>query len=312
MPHKQDEHRNIMKNRNTLSRYAWLSIGAAILTIILKFVAYALTGSVGLLSDALESFANLIGASVALAMLIIAAKPPDESHMYGHGKAEYFSSTVEGLLILAAAGGIIATAIQRMIDPRPLEGLGVGLVISGVATLVNFSTARILMAAGKRYQSITLEADAHHLLTDVWTSASVIISIGFIALTGWIFLDPIVAIMVALNIIWTGIRLVGKSVSGLMDSSLPAPDQERIEKVLATYRKKGVEFHALRTHQSAARRFVTVHVLVPGEWTVHDAHHVAENIERDIRNSLGTATVFTHLEPVEDELSMKDVHIDRQ
>jgi cation diffusion facilitator family transporter len=300
-----------MKNRKSLSRYAWLSIGAAILTIVLKFSAYLFTGSIGLLSDAVESFANLIGASVALAMLIIAAKPPDESHMYGHGKAEYFSSTVEGLLILAAAGGIITAAIQRMIEPRPLEGLGVGLAISGLATVINYTASRILMTAGKRYESISLEADAHHLLTDVWTSVSVIASIAFIALTGWIFLDPVVAILVAVNIIWTGIRLVGKSVSGLMDSSLPAADQELIEKVLTAYRKKGVEFHALRTHQAAARRFVTVHVLVPGEWTVHDAHHIAENIERDIRNTLGTAIVFTHLEPVEDELSMKDVHLDR-
>jgi len=311
MPHKKAEHQDFLSNRASLTRFAWLSVAAALLTILLKTLAYLLTDSVGLLSDAVESTVNLLGAIVALGMLTVAARPPDESHMYGHGKAEYFSSSVEGLLILVAAGGIIFAAIQRMIHPRPLEELGIGLAISATASVVNFVAARILLSAGRRNNSITLEADGQHLMTDVWTSAGVISSVLFIALTGWEFLDPVVAIIVALNIIWTGVRLVQRSVSGLMDVSLNLEDQEQIEKVLARYRRKGVDFHALRTRQAAARRFVSVHVLVPGEWTVHDAHHVAENIERDIRNALGTATVFTHLEPVEDKLSMKDLHIDR-
>ena len=311
MPHKKAEHQDFLSNRASLTRFAWLSVAAALLTILLKTLAYLLTDSVGLLSDAVESTVNLLGAIVALGMLTVAARPPDESHMYGHGKAEYFSSSVEGLLILVAAGGIIFAAIQRMLHPRPLEELGIGLAISATASVVNFVAARILLSAGRRNNSITLEADGQHLMTDVWTSAGVISSVLFIALTGWEFLDPVVAIIVALNIIWTGVRLVQRSVSGLMDVSLNLEDQEQIEKVLARYRRKGVDFHALRTRQAAARRFVSVHVLVPGEWTVHDAHHVAENIERDIRNALGTATVFTHLEPVEDKLSMKDLHIDR-
>ncbi len=277
----------------------------------MKTLAYLLTDSVGLLSDAVESIVNLIGAVVALGMLTIAARPPDESHMYGHGKAEYLSSSVEGLLILTAAGGIILTAVQRMLHPRPLEELGVGLAISGAASIINLSVSRILMSIGKKYHSITLEADAEHLMTDVWTSAGVIGSVSIIALTGWEFLDPIVAALVGMNIIWTGARLLSRSISGLMDASLLPEDQAAIEKVMAKYRKKGIGFHALRTRRAAARRFVSVHVLVAGDMSVHDAHHLAENFERDIRNALGTATVLTHIEPVEDELSMKDLHIDR-
>ncbi len=308
---KKAEQKDVIKNRAYLIRFAWLSITASIFIIILKFLAYILTGSVGLLSDAVESIANLIGAGVALGMLTIAARPPDESHMYGHGKAEYFSSGIEGLLILMAAGGIIWTAIQRLIHPQALEALGTGLAISAAASVINFIVSRILIATGRKNNSITLEADGQHLMTDVWTSVGVIGSISIVALTGWVILDPIVAVLVAMNIIWTGVRLVSRSVSGLMDVSLSPADQELIEKVLAKYRKKGIDFHALWTRQAAARSFISVHVLVPGEWTVHDAHHVAENIEGDIRKALGTATVITHLEPIEDKLSMNDVHIDR-
>jgi len=311
MSHKKAEHQDIMKNRGALTRFAWLSIGAALFTIALKSLAYFLTGSVGLLSDAVESIVNLIGAGVALGMLTIAALPPDESHMYGHGKAEYLSSSVEGLLILVAAVGIIWTAIQRMLNPRPLEELGVGLGITAAASVVNFAVSRVLMTQGRRRNSITLEADAQHLMADVITSVGVIAGVGIVALTGWQVLDPIVAILVGLNIIWTGVRLVGRSVAGLMDASLSMEDQESIEAVMAKYRKRGASFHALRTRQAAARRFVSVHILVPGDWTVHDAHHIAEDFERDIRKALGAANVFTHLEPVEDEISMRDVSLDR-
>ena len=305
-------HNDQMQSRASLTRFAWLSIGAAFATITLKAGAYYLTGSIGLLSDAIESLVNLAGAVMALLMLIIAARPADQDHVYGHSKAEYFASVTEGVLILGAAAAIILTAVQRLIHPKEIEQLGLGLIVSIAASVVNFVVSRILLKAGKERQSISLEADAHHLMTDVWTSVGVIGGVGIAGFTGWNLLDPIVAILVALNIIWTGIQLVRRSVSGLMDEVLPAQEQKLIEGVMAKYREKGVNFHALRTRQAAARRFMSVHVLVPGEWTVHDAHHIAENFENDIRNTLGgVITVFTHLEPAEDEISMDDMYLDR-
>lgn len=301
-----------MANRSSLTRFAWLSIGAAVATITLKAVAYRLTGSVGLLSDAIESLVNLAGAMMALIMLTIAARPADESHVYGHSKAEYFASLVEGLLILTAAAGIFSAAITRLLNPVPLQELGVGLVVSASASLINLVVARILLNEGKKRNSITLEADAHHLMTDVWTSAGVIGGVAVAGFTGWTILDPVLAIVVALNIVWTSFRLIQRSVMGLMDAALPVNEQAMIEEVMARYRARGVSFHALRTRQAAARRFISVHVLVPGEWTVHDAHHIAEDFESDIRAALGgVVTVFTHLEPVEDELSMEDIFLDR-
>lgn len=313
MPHQQAEHSDLMKNRASLTRFAWLSIGAAVATITLKAVAYVLTGSVGLLSDAIESLVNLAAASMALSMLIIAARPADESHVYGHSKAEYFASITEGLLILGAATAITSAAIDRLLHPRPLEQLGLGLAVSISASTINFLVARKLMSEGKKRNSITLEADAQHLMTDVWTSAGVIGGVGIAGLTSWNWLDPLVAIAVALNIVWTGIQLVRRSVAGLMDAALPAQEQTLIQEVMVKYRDRGVSFHALRTRQAAARRFISVHILVPGDWTVHDAHHIAEDFETDIRNVLGgVVTVFTHLEPVEDELSMEDISLDRE
>lgn len=312
MPHKQIEHNDLMQHRASLTRFAWLSIGAAVATIALKTLAYLLTGSVGLLSDAIESFVNLAGAVVALTMLIVAARPADESHVYGHSKAEYFASLFEGLLILGAAAGIISTAIQRLLVPRPLEQLGLGLSVSLAASLINFGTARILMNAGKKRKSITLEADAQHLMTDVWTSVGVVIGLIVAGITGWAILDPIVGLIVGANIIRTGFQLARRSASGLMDAALPTSAQETIQAVISKYSEMGVTFHALRTRQAAARQFVSVHMLVPGNWTVHDAHHIAEDFEADIRVALGgVVTVFTHMEPVEDELSMEDIFLDR-
>ena len=309
---KQAEHFDVVKNRSSLTNFAWLSIAAALMTIALKTGAYLLTGSVGLLSDALESLVNLAGAIMALIMLTIAARPPDESHVYGHSKAEYFASVTEGLLILGAAGAIISAAVTRLLQPREIEQLGIGLGVSAVASIINFTVARVLLREGKARRSITLEADAHHLMTDVWTSAGVIGGVAVAGFTGWTFLDPVVAILVALNIVWTGTHLVGRSVSGLMDAALPPQEQTLIQDVMEKYRAKGVNFHALRTRQAAARRFISVHILVPGEWTVHDAHHVAEDFEADIRQVLGSVvTVFTHIAPVEDELSMEDIFLDR-
>lgn len=302
----------MMANRASLTRFAWLSIAAAVATITLKTTAYFLTDSVGLLSDAIESLVNLAGAVVALFMLTIAARPADQSHVYGHSKAEYFASLVEGLLILSAAAGIIAAAVSRLLNPLPLEGLGLGLVISTAASLINFGVARVLLNEGRKRNSITLEADAQHLMTDVWTSVGVIGGVAIAGFTGWSVLDPVLAILVALNIVWTSFRLLRRSVMGLMDAALPENELALIEQVMAGYRQKGLSFHALRTRQAAARRFVSVHLLVPGIWTVHDAHHIAEDFETDIRTALGgVVTVFTHIEPVEDELSMEDIYLDR-
>lgn len=313
MPHKKAEHRDLMENRASLTRFAWLSIGAAVATIALKTGAYLLTDSVGLLSDAIESLVNLVGAVMALTMLTIAARPADESHVYGHSKAEYFASFIEGLLILGAAAGIATAALNRFLHPRALEQLGLGLAVSVVASIINLFVARILMNQGKKRQSISLEADAHHLMTDVWTSVGVISGVAIAGFTGWDILDPFIAIIVAINIIWTSIQLIRRSVGGLMDEALPESDQQAIQVVMKKYREKGANFHALRTRQAAARRFVSVHILVPGEWTVHDAHHVAEDFESEIRTALGgVVTVFTHLEPVEDELSMEDIFLDRE
>ncbi len=299
-------------NRPSLTRYAWLSIAAAVITISLKAGAYMLTGSVGLLSDAIESVVNLLAAIMALSMLIIAARPPDESHTYGHGKAEYFSSNAEGVLILVAAAGIAVTAIERIFNPREIEQVGIGLGVSVVATLVNFVVARMLYKASKEHGSITLEADSHHLMTDVWTSVGVVAGVGAVGLTGWTILDPLIALAVSANIVNTGIQLIRRSVDGLMDASLSKEEMQAVKDVLTKYRQKyEIDFHALRTRQAGARHFISVHVLVPGAWTVHDAHHIAEDIEGDIRAVVQNSVAFTHLEPIEDELSHEDIYLDR-
>ncbi len=298
-------------DRSSLTRYAWLSIAAAVLTILLKTAAYLLTGSVGLLSDALESFVNLAGAIMALAMLTVAARPADEDHLYGHSKAEYFSSGVEGTLILIAALSIGFTAIQRLINPQPLEQIGLGIAVSIFASLINLVVARILLAASKRDNSITLEANSQHLMTDVWTSVGVTVGVGAIVLTGWDRLDPIVALVVAGNIIWSGIHIVRKSVLGLMDTALPLNEVALVQQVLDNHMQKDVQYHAFRTRQSGSRRFVSVHVLVPGKWTVQRGHELLERIEADIRQVLPSITVFTHLESLNDPASWDDIALDR-
>ena len=295
----------------SLTRYAWLSIAAALLTITLKAAAYFITGSVGLLSDALESVVNLVAAMMALAMLTIAARPPDAEHAYGHDKAEYFSSGVEGALILVAAVSIIAAALPRLIAPQPIEQVGLGLAISVVASLVNLGVALVLRRAGRRHSSITLEADATHLMTDVWTSAGVLVAIGAVALSGWERLDPIVALAVAANIIWSGFGLMRRSVLGLMDTALPREQQEAVLAIQQRYAQEGIKFHALRSRQSGARGFVSMHVLVPGAWTVQRGHELLERIEADIRQAVPNVTVFTHLEPLDDPASWQDAQLDR-
>ncbi|OYW14653.1 MAG: cation-efflux pump, partial [Hydrogenophilales bacterium 12-64-6] len=221
-----------------LKRYAWLSIAAALATILLKGWAWWLTGSVGLLSDALESFVNLAGAMMALAMLSLAAQPADDNHAHGHGKAEYFSSAFEGLLIFLAAIGIAYAAIERLLNPQPLEAVGIGLGVSVAASIINLITSRILMDVGSRYKSIALEADAHHLMTDVWTSVGVIVGVGLVWMSGWLWLDPVIALLVALNIVWTGWQLLQRSAAGLMDVSIPEADIRAIEDILDRYRRQ--------------------------------------------------------------------------
>lgn len=298
-------------NSSSLTRFAWLSIGAALLTIGLKALAYFLTGSVGLLSDALESLVNLVGAVIALAMLTVAARPADEDHAYGHSKAEYFSSGVEGTLILVAAASIGYTAIERLFDPKPLEQVGVGLGVSLAASLINFGVAQVLLRASRLHNSITLEANARHLLTDVWTSAGVLGGVGVVALTGWVYLDPVIALFVAANIVWSGFHIVRASVLGLMDTALPADELATMQAILDKYRRDDLQIHALRTRQSGARRFVSFHVLVPGHWTVEHGHKLLEEIEAQVRGALPNTTVFTHLEPLDDPISWEDQGLDR-
>ena len=294
-----------------IQRYAYLSIAAALVTVGLKVGAYYLTGSVGLLSDALESLVNLAGALMALAMLIVAARPPDEEHAFGHSKAEYFSSGFEGGLILVAAFAIIVTAVPRLLNPQPLEQIGVGLIIAILASAVNLGVALVLGRAGKQYGSIALEADSHHLMTDVWTSVGVVAGVAAVMITSWYWLDPVVALLVAANIIRVGVRIMKQSTQGLMDTALPADELKALHDVLRPYEEEGVEFHALRTRQAARRRFVTVHVLIPGDWTVYRGHQLLDKVEADIRAALPNTNAVTHLEPKGEAVSWAAVDLDR-
>jgi len=246
-------------------------------------------------------------------MINIAAQPPDDEHAFGHDKAEYFASGIEGTLIFVAALGIFYTAVPRIFAPQPLENLGIGLVISLVATAINLIVGLILVRVGKNHHSIVLEADGRHLLTDVWTSAGVVLGIFVVGLTGWLVLDPIIAILVALNIIWTGFQLIRRSALGLMDTAVPTEVQANIVRILDEYvSKKGIDYHALRTRQSGARKFISVHILVPDEWTVQKGHRLTDEIERKICDAIPHSVVFTHLEPLEDPSSFSDVELFRR
>ncbi|MBA3344452.1 MAG: cation transporter [Gemmatimonadales bacterium] len=300
-----------MNPRPRLLRYAVISVLAALATIGLKGGAYLLTGSIGLLSDALESLVNLVAAVVALFALSVAARPADEEHTYGHTKAEYFSSGFEGLLILIAAASIVAAAVDRLFDPQPIEAPGLGLAITALASLINFGVARLLAQAGRRYESITLEGDAQHLMADVWTSIGVIVGVGSAALSGWHQLDSIVAIAVAINVLRSGFILVRRSMLGLLDTSLPEETLRTITNILDAHAAEGVRYHALRTRQAAARRFIAFHILVPGEWTVQRGHDLLEDIEDKIRTAVPNSSVDTHLEPIEDPVSWEDTRLER-
>jgi cation diffusion facilitator family transporter len=298
--------------QHRLVRLVWLSIGAAVLTIGLKTTAWALTGSVGLLSDAAESGVNLVAAVFALAVVHWAARPPDEEHAYGHEKADYISAGVEGALIIVAAVTIAVSAIDRLLHPAPISHVGVGIAVSLAASAVNLVVGRALMSAGREEGSLTVEADGRHLMSDVWTSLGVVAGVAAVALTGIESLDPVIALVVAANIVRTGMSLVRGSTGGLMDRAVTPQEQATIEAILRAHAAEdGVQFHALRTRRAGRRAFVSVHVLVPGSWTVKEGHDLAEAVERDLRDALVHATVFTHLEPIEDPASFADTALDR-
>ncbi len=292
--------------RQDLTKYAWLSIAAALATIGLKSGAYLLTGSVGLLSDAAESIVNLVAAIVALVALRVAAQPFDEDHHFGHSKAEYFAAAVEGLMIFIAAVFIIWTAVERLIRPLPLENVGIGLAISVAASVLNGVVGYTLIKAGRRNRSITLEADGKHLMTDVWTSAGVVVGVLLVALTGWLPLDPIVALLVGANIIWTGWHLISESIDGLMDHALSPEEHDALLKILDEFDSDVVRFHTIQTRVAGHRRFITMHVLVPGAWTIQKGHDLVEQIEARLLTEFDHAEILTHLEPIEDPRSYED------
>jgi cation diffusion facilitator family transporter len=296
-----------VKSLPTARSYAALSIIAALLTIGLKFGAYFLTRSVGLFSDAVESIVNLVAALAAFWALSYAAKPPDAEHTFGHAKAEYFSSALEGILILIAAISIAIAAVERLVHPQPIEQIGLGLGLALVAAAINGGVAWVLLQASHRLRSITLKADAHHLLTDVWTSGGVVVGIGLVSVTGLNVLDPIFAILVAANIVWTGIKMLQETGAGLLDTAIPAAEQQEILSIMSEYERNGmIQFHAMRTRVSGAYRFVSFHVLVPGAWTVQQGHDLCESIEQAISQALPGTDVTTHLEPAEDPISWDD------
>jgi cation diffusion facilitator family transporter len=294
------------KSSDAPSSYALVSIAAAVITIALKTVAYLLTGSVGLLSDAVESLVNLVAALVAFWALKLASQPADAEHAFGHSKAEYFASGFEGLAILGASTAIAVTALARLKSPQPLENIGLGLTLSVLASVVNGGVATILFRAGKRLNSITLRADAHHLMTDVWTSAGVLIAVVLVKVTGFLILDPVIALVVAANILLTAMRLLFETGHGLLDRSIPANEQDVLKSILKPFSERGLVIHAMRTRTAGPLRFVDMHVLVPGAWSVKQGHDVCDQIEKSIRQALPRTSVLTHLEPLEDPASFED------
>lgn len=303
---------NDVGDAESLTRYAWLAIAAALTTMGMKALAAVLTGSVGLLSDALESGVNLVAAGVALAVLKAIGKAPDDEFTYGRAKAEYLSAGVEGTMIVLAAIAIAVVAVDRLIHPADVQKIGIGLVVSLAAGLVNLVVATIMLRAGRQHDSITLEADGKHLMTDVWTSVGVLVGVILVGITGWRVLDPLVAIAVAVNIVVSGFRLVRRSVRGLLDASLPGPQRLALEAVLERHRAMDVEFHAVRTRQAGRRSFASFHVLVPGDRTVASAHHLVEAIEDELRAAIPRLTVNAHIEPLEDPRSYADEGLDRK
>lgn len=294
-----------------LSRFAWLSVAAAVITITIKFVGYSVTGSVGLLSDAAESLVNLVAAVVAVIVLKVIAKPADRDHEFGHSKAEYFSAGLEGAMIFVAAGFIIATSINRLFNPQPIEAIGLGLALSVIASIVNLVVALVLIRAGREHRSITLTADGKHLMTDVWTSAGVIIAVFLVWLTEWWWLDPVIALVVALNILFTGYKLVMEAGGGLMDKAMEGGDRADVDRILDSHRdpERRIDVHEIRTRVSGRQEFIEFHVLVPGKWSVEHGHDILHAMEDDLRDRFPGVHIASHLEPVEDERAYDDVDL---
>jgi len=294
------------ESRASLTKFAWLSIGAAVVTITMKVFAWRITGSVGLLSDAAESVVNLAAAFLALAMLTVAARPADAEHQYGHNKAEYFSAAVEGILIFVAAVFIIVSAVERLLNPQPLESVSIGVIISTCAAAINGAVGMTLIRAGRRHQSPTLVADGKHLWTDVVTSIGVVVAVIMVAITRWEPLDPIIALVVGANIIFTGVKLVRDSTSGLMDTTLPEAENQAIAQALSDASTDEVDFHGLRTRLSASQRFATVDMLVPGDWTVAHSHDLIEEVQAKIEALYPGIQVIIHLESRDDPRAYDD------
>jgi len=294
------------KKRKSPASIVWFSIIASVLTITLKAIAYYVTDSVGFLSDAMESIINLVAGIVAFLMLKIAFNPPDKEHPFGHDKAEYFSSLIEGSLIIIAAIGIGIAAINRIIHPKPLEELNLGMVFSVFATLINLVTARILLYHGRKYKSITLEADARHLMTDVLTTVGILLGILIVKFTNWDIIDPLIAIVVALSIVFTGMRLIIRSTEGLMDTSLSDEELKIIKEIIERYKVEGIDYHALYTKKVSSRNFISFHLLFPGNWSIYKSHELAKKIEKEIANSYAFSDIFIHLEPFNDPEAYDD------
>jgi cation diffusion facilitator family transporter len=289
-----------------LSRFAYLSIAAAVVTITLKVIAWRITGSVGLLSDAAESVVNLVAAVAVLIALKVAAMPADKNHHFGHTKAEYFSAALEGMMIFVAAVVIMAAAVERFIHPRPIDNVGNGLAVSLVASAVNGAVAVVLLRAGRRHRSLTLTADGKHLMTDVWTSAGVVVGVLLVALTDVQRLDPVIAFLVGANIVWAAWKLIRESTEGLMDISMSKEDNGAIAEILSRFVTREVHFHALRTRLAGHNRFAEVHVLVPGAWTVQQGHDLVEEVEEAVHREFGEIALTCHLEPAEDPRAYGD------
>lgn len=296
--------------RADLTRYALLSIVASIVVIALKVVAWRVSGSVGLLSDAAESTVNVVAAVGAFIALKVASRPADADHNFGHTKAEYFSAVFEGVMIVVASAFIIVAAVDRLLNPSGLESVGLGLAISVVATVINAGVGLVLIRAGRAHRSLTLEADGKHLMTDVWTTAGVVVGVLLVALTGWLALDPLIAIAVAVNILVVGGRLVWQSGAGLMDTALPDDDRAVLDAVLDRWRADDIDFHDVRTREAGHERFLQLHMLVPGEWSVQRGHDLVERVERELVASLEHLHVTIHLEPIGDPRAYESWRLD--
>nr|WP_120492608.1 cation diffusion facilitator family transporter [Corynebacterium lactis] len=293
-----------------LSRYGWLSVGAAVATIALKFWGYGLTGSVGLLSDAAESLVNLVAALVAVIVLKVIARPADRDHEFGHSKAEYFSAGLEGAMIFVAATYIFYASVERLLNPQDIEQVGLGLLITVAASAVNGVVALILMRAGRTHNSLALVADGKHLMTDVWTSVGVLVGVALVWATGLWWLDPLIALAVAVNILFTGRRLVLDAGGGLMDKAMEGEDRDEVDRILNSHKQPGrVDVHEIRTRVSGHQQFIEFHALVPGEWTVDYGHEVLTAMEDDLRERFPGVHIHSHLEPIEDERAYGDVHL---